>query len=222
MALILAGCDGGQGADVIFIADTSTDVGLANFQLMKDFIKDVVRDPRMATSSFGVILFDDMTREVITLAQNDNLLQRIENIAYVPKLPSTPRKTHAGLVALQGAFNFASVVFNRIKPKYGILLTNGISDNTAETIRQAQSAAFLGIQIIVIGRLNRNQVQQPNLLRELESVASVPREVFLSPIINWSDVRTLGVAGLTVNVICSSSGIRNFPKLCSTRVNRAD
>ena len=215
----MAGCGGGQGADVIFIADTSADIGLANFQFMKDFIKDVVRDPRMAISSFGVILFDDMTREVITLAQNDNLLQRIDNIVYVPKLPRTPRKTHAGLVALQGAFNFASVVFNRIKPKYGILLTNGISDNTAETIRQAQSAAFLGIQIIVIGRLNPNQ---PNLPRELESVASAPREVFLSPIINWSDVRTLGIAGLTVNVICSSSGIRNFPKICSTRVNRAD
>ena len=206
MALILTGCAGGQGADVIFTVDTSADVGLVNFQLMKEFIKDVVRDPRMATSSFGVIIFDDMTREVISLAQNENLLQRIDNMLYVPKAPGTPRKTHAALVTLQGAFNYASVVFNRIKPKYGILLTNGISDNTMETIRQAQSAAFLGIQMIVIGRLDPN-LQQPNLLHELESIASPPREVFLSPVINWSDVGNLGVAGLTVNVVCSLSGI---------------
>ena len=100
MALVLAGCAGGAGADVIFIVDTNADVTLQNFQVMKDFIKGIVRDPRMASSSFGVILFDDTTLETITLDKNDNLLQQIDTIPYTPKIPAVPRKTHAGLVAL--------------------------------------------------------------------------------------------------------------------------
>ena len=214
MALVLAGCAGGAGADVIFIVDTNADVTLENFQVMKDFIKGIVRDPRMASSSFGVILFDDTTLETITLDKNDNLLQQIDTIPYTPKIPAVPRKTHAGLVALQGAFNYASKVLNSVRPKYGILLTNGISDNTEETVRQAQSIAGLGIRLIVIGRLDPDPVQQRIVISELERIVSPPREVFLSPILNWSDLTNMGVSRLTVNVVCGSSGmqIHDTPK----------
>ena len=208
MALILAGCAGGTGADVIFIVDTNADVTLENFQVMKDFIKGIVRDPRMASSSFGVILFDDTTLEIITLDKNDDLLQKIDAIPYTPKIPAVPRKTHAGLVALQGAFNYASMVLNSVRPKYGILLTNGISDNTEETVRQAQSIAGLGIRLIVIGRLDPDPELQRIVMSELERIVSPPREVFLSPILNWSDLVNMGVSGLTVNVVCGLSGIQ--------------
>ena len=187
--------------------DSSSDVGPVDFEIMKDFMKDVVRDPRMATSSFGVILFADTTREVITLAQNDNLLQRIDDIRYVPPPVGLPRKTHAGLVALQGAFNFASVVLNSIRPKVGILLTNGISDNADETIRQAQSAQDLGIRRFVIGRLSTNIAQQPSQIFELQNIA---RDTFYVPLLNWSDLRNLGVADQAVRSVC---GTFDAPKL---------
>ena len=44
MALVLAGCAGGAGADVVFIVDTNADVTIENFQVMKDFIKGIVRE----------------------------------------------------------------------------------------------------------------------------------------------------------------------------------
>ncbi len=204
--MLLAGCAGGRGADVLFLVDSSADVGSVNFQIMKEFMQEVIRDPRMARSSFGVILYADTTTEMITLAQNDNLLRRIEEIPYSPPILGNPRKTHVGLVALQGAFNFASVALNRVRPRIGILLTNGISDNTDETIRQARSAAFIGIQLVVLGRLTANLAQQPNVIFEFENIASRPSQVFLSPLLNWSDLRTLGIPEQTVQLICRTTG----------------
>ncbi|KAL3865980.1 hypothetical protein ACJMK2_043322 [Sinanodonta woodiana] len=160
--------------EIVFVLDASGSVGHDNFNLVKDFVKTVIRSLNIGTgpnqTRVGLITYS--TNVVMQIKIQDNhtlheLEQAVDNIVY-----STGGKTETekalNLLITEG--------FQGMRPgtrKTAIVITDGLSTQPNLTQQTAKAARDSGILIFAIGV--GNQVN----MDELNGIAKDTKQVFL-------------------------------------------
>lgn len=147
--IIILDC-GSSKADIVFILDSSGSVGSNNFQKTKEFFKTVVgefqigsNNVRMASVTFGTSIHDSFEFGLYNSASS--LKQRISNIPYDS---SGGTQTHLALKhAREKSFLDARSGISKI----AVVMTDGKSDNRAETLDEASQLRNSGVIIFSVG-----------------------------------------------------------------------
>lgn len=164
---------GGRPADVFFVLDSSGSISLQDFRKELQFTEDVAAmfDIGPSATRVGVISFSKTVRTQFDLGQYDNrrdMLSKIANVtyeglgtntaealSYLHVKGMTPEQLRPGL------------------PHIAIVLTDGQSQDSQATLRQAEIVHRTGITVFVIGI--GSQVDR----HELSAIASQPTESYM-------------------------------------------
>ena len=146
--------------------DSSGSIGSSNFDIMKDFVADVILSLNPTNGSkIGVIRFNSSPQIVIPLASNhnlSNLTAQVQAIGYTGG--NTATDTALNLMVTQLANASASA---EDAVPIGILLTDGQSNQPLQTLEAAARVHAAGISMYTFGIGNANQ-------DELRAIASSP------------------------------------------------
>ena len=141
--------------------DSSGSISSSNFEIMKDFVADVIRALNATRASkIGVIRFSSSPRIVIPLASTHNLSAQVQAIGYT----SGGTATHTALDLMVTQLATASA---EGAAPIGILLTDGQSNSPARTLEAAARVHAAGISMYTFGIGNTNPA-------ELQAIASSP------------------------------------------------
>ncbi|KAE8616744.1 hypothetical protein XENTR_v10008878 [Xenopus tropicalis] len=164
-------CRSAEKADILFLVDESWSVGEGNFQLIKDFIRSIMRSFQNTEIlgkeglRFGVAVYGDIVRMSIELSDYENtkeILLALQNIVY--KGGNT--KTGEALAFLaERVFNPS--ISREDAAKIVLLLTDGKSGDLVE--EKAKLLQDRGVTIFTIGIKNADR-------SELMKIASEPTD----------------------------------------------
>ncbi|XP_071148584.1 matrilin-3-like [Mytilus edulis] len=155
--------------DMVIILDSSTSVGIANFDKMKDFCKDLLRNADLDSGNVrvGMLSYSTAVRVEFYLnsfSTSQEILDAIDNIPY--RYGST--NTADSLQRMREEMFSVANGDRRGVPDICLILTDGVSNiNSRRTIPEAGKSRDAGIHIYAIGIGLRDT-------RELDGIASVP------------------------------------------------
>uniref|UniRef100_A0A672FL64 Collagen, type XXVIII, alpha 1b n=1 Tax=Salarias fasciatus TaxID=181472 RepID=A0A672FL64_SALFA len=159
--------------DLVFIIDGSESVGPQNFELVKDFVNAVVDQMTVSweASRVGVVLYSRTSLVVAGLQQQAG--QEDVKVA-VRNMPYLGEGTFTG-----SAIHRASQLFLASRPgvrRVAVLVTDGLADQ--RDAMQFEETATLahedGIEVFVVGVVNRTDPQYEQFLAEMSAIASDP------------------------------------------------
>lgn len=165
---------GAQTADVVFVLDSSSSEGSANFQKQVDFVKDFVKRYKIGPHNVqvGLVTFSTSAHnEFYFKSYHDqgSLLARLNSIPY-----------HSGSTHTDKGLQYARL-FHTSGTSYGrrynasqivVVLTDGQSTNPTNTITQAKRLHATGAKVFAIGIGNNVNSH------ELHNIADNPHHVF--------------------------------------------
>jgi len=127
-------CDG-QRADVVFVLDGSGSIGSSNFDLMKQFVQDVINEFRIAEDGVkvGVIQYSGKSHVEFNLRAGEkaNIIQDVANIGYLKGVTNTA----AALDQMREMFTNHGRTNG--EARIGIVMTDGKSTNAEDTRKAA-------------------------------------------------------------------------------------
>ena len=143
-----------RGLDLVFVIDSSGSIGSTNFQLMRDFVKNVVMQFVIGPdrTQVGMITFNNTATVQFQLSAHNtktSLLQAINNIPY----PGDGSNLPAALNTLIAQFNTAFGARPRMNgiPRIAVVVTDGESGNLQATIAAANQVHANNILTYVVG-----------------------------------------------------------------------
>ena len=155
--------------DIIIILDSSTSVGDDNYNKMKSFCKDFLKNADLDSGNVRVGIVSYSTGVHIefnlnTYSTSKDIIAAIDAIPY--RYGST--NTADGLKTMRTQMYTAANGDRKDVPNVVIILTDGVSNiNSRRTIPEAEQARAEGIHIYAVGIGLRDT-------RELDAMASVP------------------------------------------------
>ncbi|XP_056255603.1 collagen, type XXVIII, alpha 1a [Seriola aureovittata] len=173
--------------ELVFVIDSSESVGPENFELVKDFVNALIDRVSVSreASRIGVVLYSHVDMVVVSLQQQ---YSQEDVKAAVRKMPYLGEGTFTG-----SAIHRANQLFQASRPgvrKVAVVLTDGQADprdvmQFEETATQAHAE---GIEMFVIGVVNRTDPLSEEFQAEMNAIASDPDEEHVYLI---DDFRTL-------------------------------
>ncbi|WAR09890.1 CO6A3-like protein [Mya arenaria] len=155
--------------DVVFIVDSSTSVGFANFKKMLNFVKLLLEDATIDQSvvRVGLMTFNTNPKVRFHLNEIENRVKLINEIEKVPYEYGNTNTADALKTMRTEMFTEQNGDRKNVK-NLAVIITDGISNmNNLMVPVEAETARDGGIQIMAIG------IQLQNL-NELDSIASRP------------------------------------------------
>jgi Mg-chelatase subunit ChlD len=179
------GCDKAE-IDLTFVLDASTSVTQANFELMKDFVKDFLRiaDIDNGNVRVGVLIYSTEVHlqfQLNTYRTKGQIFDAIDQIPY--RYGST--NTADGLKTMRTQMYTAVNGDRPGVPNICIVVTDGVSNiNSRRTIPEAEQARAEGIHIYAIGIGLTDTT-------ELDGIASKPVDENRFAVQEFSELRSL-------------------------------
>nr|KAG5710519.1 hypothetical protein BaRGS_013165 [Batillaria attramentaria] len=170
----------GATAELVFVLDCSTSLGIVGFHDQMTFVKDVVRtlDVGPDRVRVGVVPYNTDVFHVFGLLQHTNKQEVIEA---VDKIRFRPGLTHTGI-----ALAMMRDVFKDARPgvqKVAVVVTDGQSHDRRQTALEAKKAADANITVFAIGV--GNNVEHA----ELEEIAGDAGRLYMCS--NYHTLQTL-------------------------------
>ena len=138
--------------DIVYMIDSSTYIGVENFQQQLDFIKNNIRyyNINPACTRVGIVTYSSGAHNQFYLNSYTNqqqLLNAIGNIQYQPGGRNT-----GDVINFVSSYGFSTSNGGRQNvPHYGILVTGSTSSNPQQTLQAAQNAQRQGITLFSVG-----------------------------------------------------------------------
>ena len=143
-----------RGIDLIFVLDSSGSIGSSNFQLVRNFVANVVThlDIGPDRNRVGLITFATLVTvqfRLNTYQTRPSLLQAIARIPY----SRGGTNTHAGLNTLISQFNTTFGARPRVDgiPRIAVVVTDGRSNSHSATIAAAKRVHASNILTYAVG-----------------------------------------------------------------------
>ncbi|XP_005097989.1 collagen alpha-1(XII) chain-like [Aplysia californica] len=139
-----------QPVDIAFLLDDSSSISAVNFEKMITFVKDLVAhfDISLTSTRIAAITFSHRAFVEFTFGAYNTLAEVEHGFDEVCQRKGGETMTYIGLkYALQSLENFG----RRDVPHILITITDGVSNNRAETAKMANMTRQEGIEIFVIG-----------------------------------------------------------------------
>ncbi|WAR18708.1 CO6A3-like protein [Mya arenaria] len=171
-------------ADIVFILDASSSEGSLNFHSQLDFVSRVVNDFQVGPHNvqIGVLTFSDQPHIAFKLNQHtskNTVLDAIQRVPYIQGLTNT----HQALQYARTTMFTSAGGARSDAQHYAVVLTDGASSNSAQTLQQATLLKQQHVTVIAIGiggNINKN---------ELSNIASDSNHVFT--VSDFNALRTL-------------------------------
>ena len=164
--------------DLVILMDSSGSIGQSDFEKEKKFVYDLVSnlDVGFNETRIGIMTFSDTTEIITDFSKTTNksdILNRISKIKYIhPKSTNTAnaliKANKEILVERKGMRPLEEGV-----PKIVLVITDGVSDDTVETLKQAKKIKERGISMISIG------IGKEVNMKELKELATIPNNQYL-------------------------------------------
>ena len=168
-----------RGIDLIFVLDSSGSVGSSNFQNVKNFAANLVRQLEIGPDNtrVGLIRFGSSASVMFhlnTYQEKSNLLRAISNVGYTGGSTNTP----AGLTTLLSEFStvYGARPLQDGIPRVAIVVTDGKSNvggGPSATIAAANAIHASNIIAYAVG------VGSSILITELNAIASDPNSQYV-------------------------------------------
>ena len=189
-------CD--MPADIVFLLDASDSITTKQWIKERNFVATLINSLHIHPSTIhvGIIVFSTFIGDVVPLTPFKNK-QLLVQLAKSLKQPGFGTSTNLGIAQLRKMMTLQG---RRAEgtPQIAIVITDGQSDYTEETIAQAKAAKDEGIIMIAVG------ISPHAMTRELESIASSRRKVF--PVVDFNAL--VGLVNIMRDLICTG-GYRN-------------
>ncbi|VDI06518.1 collagen, type VI, alpha [Mytilus galloprovincialis] len=173
-------------ADVVFLLDSSGSVGATNFKKMLQFMQGVVSKFSVGLNNIqvGVDTFQSTVKSEFKLNQfldKNDLITAIGNIVY-----KTGGTKTGSAIKFMTTYSFSTTAGHRTGvPKIGIVITDGKSNDQANTLAESKKARASGIQLIAIG------VGDGINTIELEGIANKPKTEYVYNVKNFDVLNIL-------------------------------
>lgn len=175
-------CCGGCGfkcrespLELVFVIDSSESVGPENFELIKDFVNALIDRVSVSreASRVGVVLYSHVDVVVVSLKQQSS---QDDIKAAVRRMPYLGEGTFTG-----SAIHRANQIFQASRPgvrKVAVVLTDGQADrrDAVQLEDAAEEAHAAGIEMFVIGVVNKTDPLYEEFRAEMMAIASDPSE----------------------------------------------
>lgn len=194
--LLLSECTQETVADIVFLVDGSSSIGLENFQEVREFLSSLVENFDVAPDKIriGLVEYSDTPRTEFSLNTYQNkqdILSYIQNLQY----------KHGGTFTGQGLEfmlkqHFVEKAGSRAQqnvPQIAIVITDGDSQDEVES--QAQELRQRGIKIFTIGIKDANET----LLRQ---IASEPYDQHVYSVSDFAALQ--GISQSVIQEVCTT------------------
>ncbi|XP_059164367.1 collagen alpha-6(VI) chain-like [Physella acuta] len=168
-------CPFNVGLDVVFILDSSANMGSANWTKLKQFVADVVSQVTIGPNDFsvGLLTYGDAPQKAFdlnTYSDASLISQAVNGLAF----KSGATVTHKALSAVVDLNLFSSNVGGRSNAAdVVVLVTNGRSSSQSDAVKSADVFKKQGVKIITLG------VGGKTLFDEMNALASTADDVIL-------------------------------------------
>uniref|UniRef100_UPI003AAC3A58 collagen, type XXVIII, alpha 1a n=1 Tax=Centroberyx gerrardi TaxID=166262 RepID=UPI003AAC3A58 len=176
--------------ELVFVIDSSESVGPENFELVKDFVNAIIDRVSVSreASRIGVVLYSHVDVVVVSLKQQSS--QDDIKVA-VRKMPYLGEGTFTG-----SAIHRANQLFQASRPgvrKVAVVLTDGQADrrDAVQPEDAAGEAHAAGIEMFVIGVVNKTDPLYEEFHAEMKAIASDPDEEHVYLIDDFMTLPTL-------------------------------
>ena len=179
-------CSQSSIQDVVFVIDTSGNIGFTRFQLIRQLIANITTElfrnsPR---SAVGVILFNSSSHIEFNLQAYDNLNSLLLAINKLPYYGGGTNTAGALTLLLSTAQN-GVLGLRSDSSKVAIVITDGQSDSQKATISAAAALHASNIfDVYAVGVDGTN-------MTELQGIASSPEFVFFTNYFNYNGLQQL-------------------------------
>ncbi|XP_071355762.1 collagen, type XXVIII, alpha 1a isoform X2 [Trachinotus anak] len=176
--------------ELVFVIDSSESVGPENFELVKDFVNALIDRVSVSQEAgqIGVVLYSHVDIVVVSLQQQSS---QDDIKAAVRKMPYLGEGTFTG-----SAIHRANQLFQASRPgvrKVAVVLTDGQADprDIMQFEATATEAHAEGIEMFVIGVVNKTDPQFEEFRAEMNAIASDPDEEHVYLIDDFRTLSTL-------------------------------
>ncbi|XP_028297954.1 collagen alpha-6(VI) chain isoform X2 [Gouania willdenowi] len=178
-------CAKASVADIVFLVDGSSSIGVNNFQEVRGFLRSVISGLDVGPDKVrvGVAQFSDEPHQEFLLKEHQDkqsLLQEVDRLPYRTGGTQTG-KAMDFILSRYFTKDAGSRAAQRV-PQIAVVITDG--DSTDDVVGPAQRLKQRGVIVFGIG------VGQANL-KELESIANRPPQRFLFTIDNYQALQRL-------------------------------
>ena len=179
-------------ADILFIFDASSSVGITNFNKEKDFVKALINSFPIGPKAVQVGRLTFSTTDsyfyLISHTTKSTLLKAISDSPYTTGNTHTEKALHDARTII-----FTPPHGDRPDaPNIVVLLTDGYSNDRVNTQKEAALLHKAGVRVITVGIGHYN-------LTELGHIASSPNDTFV--VVNFSQLGQQFV-GLILQSVC--------------------
>ncbi|XP_044191393.1 collagen, type XXVIII, alpha 1a [Thunnus albacares] len=176
--------------ELVFVIDSSESVGPENFEVVKDFVNAIIDRVSVSreASRIGVVLYSHVDMVVVSLMQQSS---QDDIKAAVRKMPYLGEGTFTG-----SAIHRANQLFQASRPgvrKVAVVLTDGQADprDVMQFEETANEAHAEGIEMFVIGVVNKTDPLYAEFQAEMNVIASDPDEEHVYLIEDFRTLSTL-------------------------------
>ena len=196
------------GIDLIFVLDSSGSIGSTNFQLMRNFVANVVSNLNIGPdqSQVGVVVYSGSANVWFSLnthtTNTSALLQAIANIPYT----GGGTNTAAGILTCVQQFNPSYGARPRSSgiPRVAIVVTDGRSGSgTAAAAEMAHSEGILSYAVGIGNNVN---------MEELAAIASDPNSQYVRSVSGFSTSELKSLQETLNNEACTGTHACMFVK----------
>ncbi|XP_041962554.1 collagen alpha-6(VI) chain-like isoform X1 [Alosa sapidissima] len=176
-------CQQATVADIVFLVDGSSSIGVDSFNQMKQFLQSFVSGLTVASDKvrIGLAQFTDDTYQEFLLKDHDNVRDVLNKIAQL-QFRQGGTYLGKGLTFLQDKYFTPDGGSRANVPKIAIVITDGESSD--DVAGPALMLRRMGIVIYAIGVGNYDA-------KQLQSVANKPSKRFLVGINNYQELRNV-------------------------------
>ncbi|KAM4689050.1 collagen alpha-1(XXVIII) chain [Discoglossus pictus] len=198
--------------DVIFIIDSSESMGPDNFEIVKQFVNNFINKDDQGTYQVGIINFSHKVEIVAYLGQFISKELQMENVNQMNYLGEG---TYTA-TAIKKSFELLQNARDDVK-KVAIVITDGQADTRDEENLSAvvQKAHTMYSEMYVIGVVNKNDINYPLFLNEMNLIASDPDADHVIQIDDFSKLKEL--EDKLFKKICHKRSILDFDDMIRER-----
>ena len=195
------------GIDLIFVLDSSGSIGSYNFQLMKNFTADVVRNLNIGPDEtrVGLVLYSTSASAQFSLNSHmtdTSLLEAIDNITYTGGGTNTGAAISICIQQFNTSYG-ARQKSNGI-PRIAIVVTDGRSNNANATITAAEMAHSEGILSYAVGIGNNVNME------ELATIATDPNSQYVRSVAEFSTAELKSLQETLNNQACTGTYVSSM------------